>query len=200
MFISCVVNLLLQSLTLLLVMLQIIWPTDLIDSLEVPTILFSIDGTHCQIQEPKHETHTRDPAYYSHKFKRAAYNYKLVISVHTNQLVWMNGPFPAGKNDLSVFQTKGLRNKMKANLRLVADGGYTGEAHLLTPNQYDNQALKGFKSRARARHETFNSRIKVFKALAVPFRHKLDRHKCTFEAVCVLVQYQLENGSPLFDI
>ena len=28
----------------------------------------------------------------------------------------------------------------------------------------------------------------------------MDKHKICFEAVCVIVQFQLENGSPLFDV
>ena len=56
------------------------------------------------------------------------------------------------------------------------------------------------QSRARARHETFNGRIKNFGCLDDRFRHGMEKHKICFEAVCVIVQYQLENGSPLFDI
>ncbi len=179
---------------------QIIWPTDLIDSLEVPTALFTIDGVHCRIQEPSHENFTRDPAHFSHKHKTAAYNYELVISVHSNQLVWMNGPFPAGGNDITVFKTRGLKDRMSSNLHIIADNGYPGKPNLLIPNRDDSQAVKKFKSHARARHETFNCRIKVFKALSQTFRHNLKRHQSAFEAVCVLVQYQIECGSPLFDV
>ena len=89
---------------------------------------------------------------------------------------------------------------MTNNLRIVADGGYTGAVHLLAPNRDDEAAVKEFKSRARARHETFNSCIKVFKVLAERFCHSLSRHQSAFEAICVLVQYQIETGSPLFDV
>ena len=112
----------------------------------------------------------------------------------------MNGPFPAGKNDITVFKTRGLKDRMNNNLRIVADSGYPGEPNLLVPNRFDEPEVKTFKSRARARHETFNCRIKVFKALSERFRHKLCRHQSAFEAVCILVQYQLECGLPLFDI
>jgi hypothetical protein len=49
-------------------------------------------------------------------------------------------------------------------------------------------------------HETFNSRLKNFHCLDDRFRHGIDKHKICFEAICVIVQYQLENGSPLFDV
>ena len=54
--------------------------------------------------------------------------------------------------------------------------------------------------RAHARHEAFNGRLKSFKVLAEKFRHGQEKHKSVFEAVCVIVQYDMENGRPLFDI
>ena len=56
------------------------------------------------------------------------------------------------------------------------------------------------QSRARARHETFNSRIKNFGCLEQRFRHGMEKHRICFEAVCVIVQYQMDNGAPLFDV
>ena len=50
----------------------------------------------------------------------------------------------------------------------------------------------------RARHESFCSRIKLFSALDRPFRHGARKHKAVFEAVCVIVQYDMENGRPLW--
>ena len=36
-------------------------------------------------------------------------------------------------------------------------------------------------------------------AIVLQFRHGNDMFAIAFEAVCVIVQYQLDNGSPLFD-
>jgi hypothetical protein len=84
---------------------------------------------------------------------------------------------------------------------VIADRGYRGEEGVVaTPNIHDSLETSNFKKRARARHETFNKRIKNFKIIAGPFRHSLDRHSVAFEAVCVLVQYDIENGHPLFEI
>ena len=60
--------------------------------------------------------------------------------------------------------------------------------------------MKDFKRRARARHETVNGRLKVFKILAERFRHGVEKHQTVLEAVCVLLQCELENGHPLFDV
>jgi len=86
-------------------------------------------------------------------------------------------------------------------MKVIGDNGYRGERGVVsTPNAHDPEELRKFKSRARARHESFNGRIKNFRCLDVRFRHGIAKHKMVFEAVCVIVQYQLENGSPLFDV
>ena len=50
------------------------------------------------------------------------------------------------------------------------------------------------------RHESFNGMIKQFDCLVGRFRHPMGRYATCFEAVCVLCQYKMEMGSPLFDI
>jgi hypothetical protein len=62
-----------------------------------------------------------------------------------------------------------------------------------------SKELEKFKRRARLRHETFNGRLKCFGSLsAQTFRHGIDMHKFVFEANIVTVQYQVDNGSPIF--
>ena len=66
--------------------------------------------------------------------------------------------------------------------------------------------VKEFFARAKSRQETFNTRLKFHNILGGRFRHgkgsnqKMEIHKTCFEAVCVLVQYDLENGHPLMEI
>ena len=67
-------------------------------------------------------------------------------------------------------------------------------------NPRDTLTVRRFKNRARARHETINGRIKSFQVLDVPYRHRELNHASVFEAVCVAVQYDMENGHPLFDM
>jgi DDE superfamily endonuclease len=167
---------------------------------DVPVFLLTVDGVHCRVQEPQHETKSKDPSYYSHKFKQSGVNYELGISVFDNALVWMNGPFKASRHDITIFRRAGLQLQIPEGHRIIGDRGYAGEpAQISTPNAHDPVELRRFKSRARARHESFNGRLKTFKSLENRFRHGLDKHKIVFEAVCVIVQYQMENGSPLFN-
>ena len=74
------------------------------------------------------------------------------------------------------------------------------EKMLALPNHRDSKDLYNFKSRARLRQETFNGRLKFFDVLNQTFRHGFDKHKLAMEAVCVIVQYQMDNGRPIFDV
>ncbi|GKY90941.1 hypothetical protein MPSEU_000066900 [Mayamaea pseudoterrestris] len=178
---------------------KILWPEMTNDA--SPIFIMTVDGIHCSINEPKHATRSKNPAFYSHKSNGPALDYELGISVFTNQLVWMNGPFPAGQPDIKIFREQGLKDMIPQGKRVIGDNGYRGEKNIIsTPNSSDPAPVRKFKSRARARHETFNARIKAFHCIKQVFRHGIDKHKVAFEAVCVICQYQLENGSALFDV
>ena len=89
----------------------------------------------------------------------------------------------------------------------LGDGIYHSKKHDLRedelfsiPNRYDSKELNNFKSRGRLRHETLNARLKFFNALGLPFRHGFNDHKFVFEAIVVIVQYQMDNGSPIFAV
>ena len=152
------------------------------------------------MNEPRHPTLSKNPKYYSHKSGQAGLDYELGISVHDSRLVWMSAPYKASVHDITIFREQ-LMAKIPAGKKVIGDKGYRGEkAVISTPNSHDPHDVRRFKSRARARHESFNAKIKNFACLDVRFRHGIDNHRICFEAVCVIVQYQLENGSPLFDV
>jgi hypothetical protein len=156
---------------------------------------------HCHVNEPRHPTLSKNPKYYSHKSGQAGMDYELALSVFDNCLVWMNGPYKASVHDMRIFRDKGLMAKIPAGKKVIGDKGYIGEKDIIsTPNSHDPPDVRHFKSRARARQESFNARIKNFACLDVRFRHGIHNHKTCFEAVCVIAQYQLENGSPLFEV
>jgi DDE superfamily endonuclease len=163
--------------------------------------VMSVDGTHCRTFEPKHPTKSKNPQYYSHKFHQAAVNYEIGLSIFTSDVVWVNGPFPAGQNDMKIFREQGLMDIIPPRKLITGDGGYRGCPDIIsTPNPRDPEDLRVFKKRARARHETFNARLKCFKCLAETFRHGVATHQTLFFAVCVIVQFQMENGSPLYPV
>jgi hypothetical protein len=149
---------------------------------------------------------SKNPEWYSHKFKQAAVDYEIAISVFTQQVVWISRPHPASKHDISIFRGKNneeeaLKDKMPPGKLAIGDNGYRGERGMIsTPSSHDPPEVRRLKGRARARQETFNARIKTFTSLEKRYRHGLAKQKITFEAVCVIVQYQMENGSPLFQV
>jgi hypothetical protein len=94
-----------------------------------------------------------------------------------------------------------LIDKIEGGQRFVGDSGYRGEPKKVSITRPgDSVEMKRFKARVKSRHETFNGRIKSFLVLAMPFRHDISQHQQCFESVCIAVQYDIENGHPLFQI
>jgi len=175
---------------------KIVWPETW-----QTTFTVTVDGVHCPINEPSHGEWSKNPEHCSHKFGSSGLNYETAMCIFANRVVWINGPFKAGKHtDIKVFRA--ALKAMTPNGKLViADLGCRGEKLIIaTPNSHDDPEVREFKSRALARHETFNGKIKLFRCLSHRFRHGIEKHKIAFEAACVIGVYMIENGSPLFDV
>jgi hypothetical protein len=181
--------------------LKIVWEDLANIDVDLP---LTVDGVHCRTKEQWHETLAYDTKYFSHKFKAAGVSYEVALLVHEDRVVWLNGPFKAGTNDLAIFTgNNGLHSFIPAGKKVIADKGYCSKdfEHILsTPSSYDVKAVSEFKGRARARQETFNARLKNFGILDQRFRQELTKHVSAFEAVAVICQYQMEYGSPLMDV
>jgi hypothetical protein len=169
---------------------KIVWPDDNFgDDIWVLTV----DRMHCWLREPQHPVWSQDPEWYSHKFNKAGINYELAILISQNRLEWMNGPFKAGLNDITIFTNEGLKEKLRATgKKAIGDSGHSQK--ISTPNSHDSKQVKKFKSRALERQEKFNGMIKNFDCLSGGFRHSVDRFKNCFGAMCVICQYQIENN------
>jgi hypothetical protein len=179
---------------------KIVWPEEWTAEGDIPVFLVSVDGIHCRVFEPSHGSWSKNPAYYSHKFRQSALAYEVALSVFQNKCVSLNGPYPASTSDGTIFKN-GIRDKIPVGRRAIVDNGYKGEEPKYSkPNPLDSEGLRRFKGRVRSRQECFNSRLKAFQCLKQDFRHGEEKHKMCFEAVAVICQYQLENGSPLFDV
>jgi hypothetical protein len=178
---------------------KIVWPTDWTAAGHIPVFLVSVDGIHCRVFEPTDGRWSKNPKYYSHKFQQSGLAYEVALSVFQNKCVSLNGPHPASVNDTTIFQN-GIRGMIPEGKRAVVDNGYKGlDPKYSKPNPLDSPNLRHFKGRVRSRQECFNSRLKNFNCLEHNFRQGIQKHKVCFEAVAVICQYQLENGSPLFD-
>ena len=185
------------------------------DPKHLEILAISTDGTDFKLRETKHESLPRDPKLCSHKFNGAAVKYEIALSLHRAKCVHLAGPYKGGVHDLTIFRESGLKQKLLSLNRTVrgvrrvkltlADAGYSSsekdEVGLFSvPNPQDPQVLARYKSRGRLRHETFNGRLKFFGSLSNPFRHGFHNHKHVMEAVVVIVQTQMDNGSPIFAI
>jgi hypothetical protein len=89
---------------------KIMWPEEWneghpeLNSENTPIYLVSVDGVHCRCFEPSHGEWSKNPVYYSTKFKQSALLYELALAVYENKLIWMNGPFNASTHDLTIFR------------------------------------------------------------------------------------------------
>lgn len=164
--------------------------------------IMTVDGTHSIWNEPSHAEFSQDRKAFSFKKHHAGLCYELGISLFESKLIWMNGSFYAGANDKKNFVDRGLKDKLEAiGKKALGDKGYCGYSkECSTFNPFDSDALKQFKSRAQMRHEQFNGMLKEFSSLDNQFRHSQMKFDVCFEAVCVICQYRMEHGEPLFDL
>ena len=91
--------------------------------------------------------------------------------------------------------------------RVIADDGLAGEPDKITiASPALAPRVKTYISDAKSRQETMHTRLKSFNILRHRFRHgrgteeKMALHKAVVEALCVVVQYDYENGHPPFDM
>ncbi len=56
------------------------------------------------------------------------------------------------------------------------------------------------QGKARARHETFNGRLKNWGILSQVYRHNIMSHGDVFRACTVVTQLIVANGEPLFEV
>ena len=166
-------------------------------------LIMSVDGVHSLFHEIAHHELSQNREYYSHKYNHAGLCYELGIHLYEPKLIWINGSFAAGPNDKANFTREhGLKDKLASiGKKAVGDKGYTGYSdQCSTFNAFDHPAVMEFKSRAQMRHEQFNGMLKEYSSLKDMFRHEQDKFEVCFEAACVICQYRMEHGEPLFDL
>jgi hypothetical protein len=163
--------------------------------------LMSIDGTDFRV--PQKGLPKKGNAFASHKYAgKSALRYELGISILGGDLVWIQGPYPAGKYiDIIIFN-KVLTNFLEPGERVEADDGYRGHADKIKRPTNDANPTEnlGMQGRVRARHETFNGRLKSWGILSQVFRHHISLHGDVFRTCTVLTQLSIDNGEPPFGV
>ena len=156
--------------------------------------LVTIDGTDMPVQLGFNK------GFYGVKFNHSGLKYEVGVCIATGHIVWINGPFRCGQNDLNISRTA-LLGALDQGESAVADSGYRGEPHHIRTPQVGTEKEKEMQDIARARHETVNSRLKIFNVLGAQyFRHEITFHSSCFRAVAVVTQLSFENGAPPFQL
>ena len=124
----------------------------------------------------------------------------MAISILTGQIVWVFGAFPCGEfPDLKIFRM-GLLGVLDNGEKVIADGGYKGEVAIWAKGHSNNPLTSRMEGVIRARHETINSRLKIFSVLSTRFRHDLDMHSRCFHACANLVSLVMKHEMPAFEV
>ena len=118
----------------------------------------SVDGTDCPVFEPW----PFDKKMFSFKTNGPALRCEVAVAISTGFIVWVNGPFRAGKPDSKIFK-EGLRHCLLDDERVeVVDGGHRGDDKFMTPGMGNTSQSRKQKSVICGRHENVNSRLKMF--------------------------------------
>ncbi len=89
--------------------------------------LMSIDGTDHRIEQKR--SATKGKAFASHKYAmNSALQYKLGVDILANNLVWVCGPYPRGKNNAVRIFNSILSQSLEPGDQVEAGNMYVGHA------------------------------------------------------------------------
>ena len=126
----------------------------------------------------------------------------MCICIQTGDIVWINGPFAAGRNNDMIIFRDSLMSHLGIAERVEADNGYIGEApqHVKCPKSFTNlQETEHMQQRVRNRQESANKLFKDWEVLKVVYRHQLDTHADVFRAIAIITQLKINSGEKLFE-
>jgi hypothetical protein len=139
---------------------QIVFESRLVKDISNDCLML-INGTDFQITQK--DTMTRGNAFASHKYTgKSTHQYKLGINILAENLVWVSGPYPAGKwNDINFFFNK-LAHCLEPGERVEANNGYLGHPEKIKCPNNDCNPEKNIAMQVRVRswHKTFNTCLK----------------------------------------
>ena len=197
---------------------KIVWDPSL-DDPETETFICSADAADFKTNELPFYGLSRCKQLSSNKFRSCGVKYEIACAVFQSKCLHIAGPFRAAKHDATIYEGVEdatdllfrerlglpphgvcLQDKIKDGKLCITDRIYGSKPHVSAPNTSGSKELEKFKSRARCREESFNKRIKDYEVLTKIFHHSLTKHQPAMFAVCVMMQYQMENGAELFQV
>jgi hypothetical protein len=117
-------------------------------------------------------------------------------------LVWIQGPYPAGAwPDIKIF-TSCLADFLEPYERVEADNGYRGHTNKVKCPKNDVNPVENLKmqGRVRAHQETLDGCLKNWGILSQIFHPDNRRHGDVFWACAVITQLTIEHVEPLFAV
>ena len=152
-------------------------------------VYVTIDGTDFRIKEPS----PFDPGWYSHKFKGPGVRYEVGVCIATGWIVWLNGPYMAGRwPDIKIANDL-LHIALDHGERYIADKGYMSPLALAPRVAITNEEER-YMSICRTRHETVNSRFKIFAIIGNTFVRDVTKHGMYTHAIANIVQVGIMHG------
>ncbi len=158
--------------------------------------LLSVDGTDFRVAK------SYEKPFYSYKFKKSGFRYKIALCIKTGDICWWAGPYlPGNLNDNMIFRAR-LVHFLEEGERCETDDGYQGSAPMYAkcPGVIEAVPEKAeMKQRVRSRQETVNKRFKNWAIFSNPYRHQLLEHQTVFGAIVVLTQLSFAEN-PLLQV
>jgi hypothetical protein len=158
--------------------------------------LLVIDCTDCKINEP----YPFCSKWLSQKFKGPGLKYEVAVAIHSDNICWYFGPFPAHRNESRIF-TEGLSQELPGTEPVECDSGPEGDERLMDPQAGMTHQDRKQKSNHRAKIESIFSRMKQFNVLDTHFHHSypdkedmMYKHQICFESVLIITQLKLQMG------
>lgn len=142
--------------------------------------------------------------FFTPKWKfHSALRYEIGVSILGGDLVWVNGPYEAGRwNDILIFRNA-LIYELEDGERVESDDGLRGASpeYSKCPASIGNIVeMASMQQRVRSRHETINKRFKQWALLKQIYKGKIENHGSFARVVCIITQLCIENGEPLFSV
>ena len=175
----------------------------------------SVDTVNFRTQEFRLDPSTD---WFDYKSHSSGLKYEFACALRRPEIVWVKGPKPCGVHqDGTMFRggkkgeenldTTALYHVLPKGKKAIGDSGYEGMPEKVTiTREGQSEDLKKFLGRAKNRQESLHTRLKSFNCLYHRFRHgkstqnKMDLHQMCVDAVSVIVQFDMENGNPIFDL
>lgn len=164
-----------------------------------------IDGTDCPIDRPSRRADRNLFSNGRHKentYGRYNVKYTVAVQVVSGKICFVSPPVPGSKTDIRALKECNLFNLLDDCENVLADKGYQGHPHCLSPFKGKNissseEAFNEVHASVRQIVECLFSRMKIFRVLNKRFNCSLWKHYAVFNVCAQITNISLDQ-SPLW--